>query len=88
MRGMTPTFSLDPFTLGDLRAVLRLETEAFPEEPYGMAEFLSLLLRGRDTFLVARVQKNVVGYIAGYSEDETGYISRRWRLTKTISVRV
>jgi len=75
MRQMTTSFSLTPFTLGDLRVVQRLEGAVFPEESFGMAEFLSLFLRGRDTFLVARTDGQVIGYIAAYGEGETGYIA-------------
>jgi ribosomal-protein-alanine N-acetyltransferase len=68
-------FSLAPFKLADLKAVLNLEQAVFPEDTYGMAEFLSLYLRGKDTFLVARTGKMIVGYIIGYVEDYSGYIA-------------
>ena len=72
---MAAPFSLAPFQLGDLKAILNLEQDVFPEDTYGIAEFLSLFLRGKDTFLVARAGKKVVGYVIGYVEVETGYIA-------------
>jgi len=69
------SISITPFKLADLRAILRLEQEVFPEDTYGMAEFLTLYLRGKDAFLVARQGQQVVGYAAGYIEDEIGYIA-------------
>ena len=68
-------FSLAPFQLGDLKAILNLEQDVFPEDTYGMVEFLSLYLRGKDTFLVAREGKRIVGYVIGYVEDYSGYIA-------------
>ena len=71
---MTP-FSITPFKLADLSALLRLERAIFPEDTSGMAEFLSLYLRGKDTFLVAREERRVVGYVAAYADGETAYIA-------------
>src|SRR6185369_7610637 len=68
-------FVLAPFKLGDLKAILNLEQDVFPDDTYGMVEFLSLYVRGKDTFLVARAGKKVVGYIIAYVEDYTGYIA-------------
>ena len=70
-----PPFALAPFQLGDLKALLNLEQDVFPEDTYGMAEFLSLYLRGKDTFLIARTGKLLAGYVIGYVEDNTGYIA-------------
>lgn len=72
---MVIPFDLAPFKLADLKAILNLEQDVFPDDTYGMVEFLSLYLRGKDTFLVARAGKKVVGYIIAYVEDETGYIA-------------
>jgi ribosomal-protein-alanine N-acetyltransferase len=69
------TFSLTPFKLADLKALLNLEQDVYPEDTYGMVEFLSLYVRGKDTFLVARAGKTIVGYVIGYVEDYTGYIA-------------
>lgn len=71
---MTP-FSITPFKLADLSALLRLERDIFPEDTFGMAEFLSLYLRGKETFLVAREGRRVVGYVAGYADGEIAYIA-------------
>jgi [ribosomal protein S18]-alanine N-acetyltransferase len=71
---MTP-FTITPFKLADLSALLRLERIIFPQDTFGMAEFLSLYLRGKDTFLVARVGRTIVGYIAAYAEKDTAYIA-------------
>ncbi|MEO8606383.1 MAG: ribosomal protein S18-alanine N-acetyltransferase [Chloroflexota bacterium] len=72
---MVIPFALTPFNLADLKAILNLEQDVFPEDTYGMVEFLSLYVRGKDTFIVARAGKKVVGYIIAYVEDYTGYVA-------------
>jgi len=67
-------FSLTPFNLGDLKAVLSLEQVVFPEDTYDMIEFLSLYLRSDSIFFVARQGKMVVGYVVGYVEADAGYV--------------
>lgn len=69
------TFSVTPFNLADLSTLLRLEKVIFPQDTFGMGEFLSLFLRGKETFLVARDGKTLAGYIAAYSEDDRAYIA-------------
>ncbi|MBZ0287778.1 MAG: ribosomal protein S18-alanine N-acetyltransferase [Anaerolineae bacterium] len=69
-----PPFSIAPFTLGDLKAILGLEQVCFPEDTYDMIEFLSLYLRGKDTFFIARQDKMVIGYAVGYVENKHGYV--------------
>ena len=68
-------FSITPFNLADLSALLRLEKVIFPQDTFGMGEFLSLFLRGKETFLVARDDRTIIGYIAAYTEDDTAYIA-------------
>jgi [ribosomal protein S18]-alanine N-acetyltransferase len=71
---MTP-FTIKPFGLGDMTAILGLERDIFPEDTFDMIEFISLHLRGKDTFLVAHTGKKIAGYIAAYPEKETAYIA-------------
>lgn len=71
---MTP-FTITPFKLADMTALLRLERDIFPEDTFGMIEFISLFLRGKDTFFVARDGRTIVGYITGYIENDTAYIA-------------
>jgi [ribosomal protein S18]-alanine N-acetyltransferase len=71
---MTP-FTITPFKLADMTALLRLERDIFPEDTFGMIEFISLFLRGKDTFFVARDGRTVVGYITGYIENDTAYVA-------------
>jgi ribosomal-protein-alanine N-acetyltransferase len=71
---MSSTFTITPFKLGDLKAVLGLEQEIFPEDTYGMVEFLSLYVRSKDSFFVARQDKTLVGYAVGYLDEGEGYV--------------
>jgi ribosomal-protein-alanine N-acetyltransferase len=73
MRTLT-LITLTPFTLRDLRAILRLEQDVFPEDTYGMSEFLSLHVLEKNTFLLAWAGDSLLGYIVGYVEDDHGYI--------------
>ena len=68
-------FTITPFKLADMSALLRLERDIFPEDTFGMIEFISLFLRGKDTFFVARDGRTIVGYIVGYVENDTAYIA-------------
>jgi [ribosomal protein S18]-alanine N-acetyltransferase len=68
-------FTITPFKLADMTALLRLERDIFPEDTFGMIEFISLYLRGKDTFFVARDGRTIVGYIVGYVENDTAYIA-------------
>lgn len=66
-----------PVHLTDLRRILAIEREAFDEEAFDAALFVSLYLQGRDTFLVvlSEPDRKIVGYIAAYREKDAGYVA-------------
>jgi ribosomal-protein-alanine N-acetyltransferase len=63
------------FRLTDLGEVLRIERQAFLQEAYDWIEFTRLYWAGRDTFLVAQVERHLAGYIAGLMDGGEGYIA-------------
>jgi ribosomal-protein-alanine N-acetyltransferase len=68
-------YLIERFSLRQMTALLRLERAAFTHEAYSAAEFTWLWMRGRNTFLVARQNADILGYIAAFLEGDTGYIA-------------
>lgn len=71
----TTALQLRQVRLLDLRILLRLEKEIFPEDAYGWREFYALFRRGRDTFLVATQGDLLIGYAAAFMIESEGYIA-------------
>ncbi len=69
--------TIRPVHLTDLRRIIAIEREAFAEEAFDAALFVSLYLQGRDTFLVALSEpdRKIVGYISAYRENDAGYVA-------------
>jgi len=59
----------------DLRELLALENLVFENDAFPVQEFLHLYHIGSDTFLVARTEHQLIGYISAYAENDTGYIA-------------
>ncbi|MEL6404693.1 MAG: ribosomal protein S18-alanine N-acetyltransferase [Chloroflexota bacterium] len=59
----------------DLRDLLVLEKLVFEKDAFPAHEFLYLYHVGSDTFLVARTENDLIGYISAYIEDDAGYIA-------------
>ena len=67
--------TIAPFHITDLPHLLHLEHEIFPEDAFDLATFLSFYLSGHDTFLVARDDGHMVGYVVASLSDRRGYIA-------------
>ena len=62
------------FQLADLDQVVSLENVAFAESAYGRFDFMYLLWRARDGFLVAKKEEKLVGYVIATGEGREGLI--------------
>jgi ribosomal-protein-alanine N-acetyltransferase len=62
------------FQLSDMKELLEIEKFSFPKSPYSEATFLSWYEIAKDTFLVAEVEKKIVGYIIGFCGSEVGIV--------------
>jgi ribosomal-protein-alanine acetyltransferase len=63
------------FRLTDLGEILRIEKLAFLQDAYDWTEFTRLYWVGRETFLVAQVERHLAGYVAGLMDGDEGYIA-------------
>lgn len=59
----------------DIRAIMTIEKSIFGRDAFPPPEFLYLQQIGRDLFLVAVLDKKVIGYISAYIQDDKGYIA-------------
>lgn len=59
----------------DIRAIMALELATFGNDAFPAMEFLYLQRIGGDTFLMAHLEQNFVGYVSAYIEDNGGYIA-------------
>jgi ribosomal-protein-alanine acetyltransferase len=68
-------YQIRGFRLTDLGEILRIEKLAFLQDAYDWTEFTRLYWIGRDTFLVAQVERHLAGYVAGLMDGDEGYIA-------------
>lgn len=69
------SYRLKPFQIGDLSPILRLERACFAQDAFDAQTFIWLHRLGADTFLVARADHTLIGYIAAYRDSDEGYIA-------------
>jgi ribosomal-protein-alanine N-acetyltransferase len=62
------------FQLSDMKELLEIEKFSFPKSPYSETTFLGWYEMAKDTFLVAEIEKKIVGYIIGFTGSEVGII--------------
>jgi ribosomal-protein-alanine N-acetyltransferase len=62
------------FQLSDMKELLEIEKFSFPKSPYSEDTFLRWYEIAKDTFLVAEVEKKIVGYIIGFCKNEVGIV--------------
>jgi [ribosomal protein S18]-alanine N-acetyltransferase len=71
----TPHFRIAVVKASDLNDIMRIEHQSFGIDAYPREEFVWLRRLGRETFLVARQDSKVVGYIAAFMIERNGYIA-------------
>jgi len=59
----------------DFSGIIRLEKQCFGAEAFPAFEFLTLYALGRETFWVVEREKQIIGYISAYIEEDYGYIA-------------
>ena len=59
----------------DLDDIMRIERQSFGVDAFPRGEFVWLKRLGRETFLVARKESKVIGYIAAFMTEGNGYVA-------------
>lgn len=72
---MTVRISLKEFTLADMDAISAIEKVAFTIDAYSERTFADLFQKAGDTFLVAKTEQGIIGYIAASVVKQEGYIA-------------
>ncbi len=59
----------------DIDEILRIERLSFAGDAYTRRMFAYLVRLGPDTFFVAWTEQGILGYLAGFMDDDEGYIA-------------
>jgi ribosomal-protein-alanine N-acetyltransferase len=58
----------------DLDRVVAIEKSAFPDRPYSKSDFMALLLRAKDGFIIAEADDGLLGYVIAVHDGDDGMI--------------
>ncbi len=72
--GLEERVIVRPFILSDLQRITQIEAASFPVDAFSTSEFLRLYTAYPDEFLVADIDGEVVGYVAGSVRRDFGEI--------------
>ncbi len=68
------SYKIRAANIADIRSVVKLERESFPNYPYPSEAFHYYYRKCQDLFLVAESEGMILGYVLGCSEDEVGHV--------------
>lgn len=68
------SYKIRKANIADIKAIVRIERESFPAYPYPSEAFYYFYRKCPDLFLLAEYEGEVVGYVLGCSEDDSGHV--------------